>query len=379
MIRRQMKHLVISKEATIAQAYWKYSKNPIMSIVVDDNEKYVGIVAKAEYDLAGVESVEECVDSITNKTATVILGGVEDAVYAEARKIFSERRIAAIPVISEDGDVLDIFTRDRAFWLQYYTEGKLPKMEYAISIYAAAKQAASLGYKGISVCEFGVAGGRSLLAAQFHAREISRLTGVDIRVYGFDLDTGIPQTDYPEMDLAHWFFPGSFDSTANNGRLFERLEDGNELILGDIKDTIGDFLSGDRYPVGAVFVDVDLYTSTKYILDWMKLHPADEAFLPRVFMYFDDVHGFFEGMGEHKALLEFNEEMNGIMRISPEGAGTVSDLHVLDATYEVYSDWLYTAMQHYGYGRMKICHRFKDKNYNINKKTIKAFKGMSMI
>lgn len=218
------------------------------------------------------------------------------------------------------------------------------------------------------MCEFGVAGGRGLLAAQFHAKEISKLTGIDIKVFGFDLETGIPETDRPKDDIRHWFYPSLFDTTMNDRRLFQRLEDGNELILGDIKDTIESFFDVIRNPIGALFVDVDLYTSTKHILDWIKVHPSDEFFLPRVFMYFDDVHGLLEGMGEHRAIVEFNYEMDEIMRISPEAAGAIHALDELSDFYGVYSRWLY-AIEPLDYGRngrIKLLHRFKDTRYNYN-------------
>lgn len=383
MIRKQIRHLVGYENERIDQVYWRFCKEPSLTIVANKQDKYVGIAARREYDLTGVTEGDRMLGEITNRGASVIVRGKQD-IYTQARNLFAEKAIQCIPVISEDGDIEDIFTRQRAFYKDHYREGTFSRMNYAICIYAAAVEASQLGLKGISVCEFGVAGGRGLLAAQFHAREISRLTGVDIKVFGFDLGTGIPVTDMPAEDLAHWFYPGSFDTSMNEGRLFDRLEDGNELILGDIKDTVVHFMDVERYSVGAVFVDVDLYTSTKYILDWMKVHPSDNNFLPRVFMYFDDVHGLFEGFGEHKAIMEFNREMEGTMRISPEGAGAISDLHTLDATYGVFSKWLYTRHTDYQYGRIKLCHRLADERYNRNpftdgKRDKTILKGMAMI
>ena len=84
-----------------------------------------------------------------------------------------------------------------------------------------------------------------------------------------------------------------------------------KLVIGDIKDTCATFLrESDPAPIGCMLHDLDFYSSTHEAL---KLLDADAShFLPRVFMYFDDVIGddvwlCNEYTGQRLAIEEFNE------------------------------------------------------------------------
>ena len=63
-----------------------------------------------------------------------------------------------------------------------------------------------------------------------------------------------------------------------------------KLIIGNVKDTcIWFFADHEAAPVGCVFHDLDFYSSTRDALTLFD--EAHEHFLPRVFMYFDDING----------------------------------------------------------------------------------------
>ena len=94
-------------------------------------------------------------------------------------------------------------------------------------------------------------------------------------------------------------------------RLAARLTQA-KLVLGDIKETLPNFWKAKSpSPVGAVFCDVDLYSSTRAAL---RLFEAESRFyLPRVFCYFDDIIGsetelYNDYTGQRLAIREFNEE-----------------------------------------------------------------------
>ncbi|HEX3036921.1 MAG TPA: hypothetical protein VHT73_17675 [Thermodesulfobacteriota bacterium] len=80
---------------------------------------------------------------------------------------------------------------------------------YAYCTYHAAQQAKQLGINRISVIEFGVAGGLSLVELEGISEAVSRETNVDIDVYGFELSTGLPNpVDY--RDLPYVFQEGFY-------------------------------------------------------------------------------------------------------------------------------------------------------------------------
>jgi hypothetical protein len=178
---------------------------------------------------------------------------------------------------------------------------------YGLCIYEAAQLATRLGYPKISVIEFGCGGGNGLLNAEMHIAEISKLLPVTIELYGFDSGEGLPEgEDY--RDLLHYFRPGQFPMTTKV--LQSRLRFA-KLVLGNVKDTCRTFFSEyNPAPIGAIFHDLDFYSSTR---DALTLFDGDSRyFLPRAFMYFDDIIGdntwlANEYVGEQLAIQEFNQ------------------------------------------------------------------------
>jgi hypothetical protein len=176
------------------------------------------------------------------------------------------------------------------------------RAHFAWGVLSAAHLAKALKVPRISAIEFGVAGGNGLLALESLAQQVAALYAIDIDVYGFDTGIGLPKpTDY--RDLPNLYRESGFGMDV--AKLRARLTRAR-LILGQVAETLGDFLAACPAPVGFISVDVDLYSST---MDVFKLFDADPAcLLPRVFVYCDDILGetFSEFTGERLAITEFN-------------------------------------------------------------------------
>jgi hypothetical protein len=184
---------------------------------------------------------------------------------------------------------------------------------YAYGVYAAADQAKRLGIPAISVFEFGafefgVAGGRGLIALESIAAEIGAALGVEISVFGFDAGEGMPN---PEgyRDLPHVWDVGFYKMDAD--ALRSKLKTA-KLVLGQVGETIPAFVrAGGFPPIGFIVFDLDYYSSTKRAFALLEGSP--ETRLPRTYCYFDDImwpvtacHN--EWVGELCAIREFNLE-----------------------------------------------------------------------
>jgi hypothetical protein len=185
--------------------------------------------------------------------------------------------------------------------------GIFDRPHYAYGVYSAADLAKRLGVTTISVIEFGVAGGRGLLALENIATAVADHFRIQIHVCGFDTGEGMPEaSDY--RDLPHVWTKGYYKMDVP--KLKAQLSSRTELVLGDIGDTVTKW--SPRGSIGFVSFDIDYYSSTKKAL---RLFDSDAAGsrLPRVYCYFDDL--FYpenachnEYVGELCAIREFNEE-----------------------------------------------------------------------
>lgn len=192
-----------------------------------------------------------------------------------------------------------------------------PRPHYAYGVQQAAVLASRLGIPRISVIEFGVAGGSGLVEMARMAQLATADTGVAIDLYGFDTGEGLPKpTDH--RDLPYTWREGDFvmDQDALRARLPQAT-----LVLGNIKDTVPDFLESHQpAPIGFVSIDVDYHSATAAAL---RLFDGDHRhFLPRVFAYLDDTVGdddqvvHNDYVGELAAVRELNEA-NDAMKFSP--------------------------------------------------------------
>jgi hypothetical protein len=182
---------------------------------------------------------------------------------------------------------------------------KRPNYGYAMMY--AAKQAKNLGVKKISAIEFGVATGNGLIAMERLAESITGITGIDFEIVGFDMGTGLPAPlDYRDLP---YIFKGGFYKMDVKG-LRERLKKTTRLVLGDIRDTLPDFMKTPIPPLGFAAFDLDFYSSTTHALN--ILCAGHDQLLPRVYCYFDDTIGareelYNEYTGELLAIREFNQ------------------------------------------------------------------------
>jgi hypothetical protein len=282
-------------------------------VVVDDNERVMGVLTLADYHKPmwerGLHSLEgKTLGDICVRSFRYI-GAAED-VYSAGRSIFADTKIdSALPVINKEGYLAGLFGKWQAFYREWYAQGKLHNMPYARMIMNAAELAKGKNYKEISVLEFGVSGGGGVWCAERYAMETERLTGVKIQVYGFDTFTGIPQPDVYDALYIAGDYPCDLQLLGSN--LIKA-----QLVQGDIVKTAPSFLENYHpAPIGAMFVDVDVYPPVPAILD--LLLEDHEWFLPWVFMWFDDLNMEQQFEGEWRAVSEFNAR-NRDIKISPE-------------------------------------------------------------
>jgi hypothetical protein len=181
---------------------------------------------------------------------------------------------------------------------------------YAYCVYHAAALARRLNVPAISVLEFGVAGGNGLLFLDQFARRVAIELDVQIQVYGFDTGRGLPEVVGAE-NLPYWFQSSQYGMDIKSLRAAGVSA---TLVLGDVKETVKSFFAQHKAaPVGAILNDLDLYSSTS---DSFMLFEQDYShFLPRLFMYFDDVIGTEYEMyspcnGQLLAISDFNKSQD---------------------------------------------------------------------
>jgi hypothetical protein len=193
-------------------------------------------------------------------------------------------------------------------FLRYDTKIALrsvPRAHYGFGLLHAARLASRLGVARISALEFGVAGGNGLVALEDHAARVTRETGVEVSIYGFDSGAGLPPpVDY--RDLPYAWEAGFY--AMDPEKLRTRLRSAS-LIIGDVRETTRHFGDRNPPPIGFISFDLDYYSSTVGAFEIFAL--ADRFLLPRVFCYFDDVAGgpnfcYNEFTGELLAIAEFN-------------------------------------------------------------------------
>lgn len=187
------------------------------------------------------------------------------------------------------------------------TVGAIDRPHYGYCVFQAAKLASLLNYREISVIEFGCGGGNGLIDAEMHINEAMKLFDVNIELYGFDGGSGLPAPrDY--RDMPHYFRPGLYEMDLTS---LKRKLKRAKLVIGEVGETCATFVQ--KYnpaPIACIFHDLDYYSSTH---DALTLFDEDSSrFLPRVFMYFDDIIGddiwlCNDFAGERLAIDEFNQ------------------------------------------------------------------------
>lgn len=177
--------------------------------------------------------------------------------------------------------------------------------EYLVALIEAVEQAKKESVGHIAALEFGVERGTGLLALQGFAEAVEREYGVQISVYGFDTGRGLPDSEGDFRNHPDIWKAG--DYPMDYSRLKSQLKDRTRLILGDVADTVPEFVAEiQSAPLGFVSVDVDYYSSTLNALRVLTL--PGKRMLRVLPMYFDDVYimSSHRYAGELAAIDEFN-------------------------------------------------------------------------
>jgi hypothetical protein len=178
----------------------------------------------------------------------------------------------------------------------------------AFCLLQAARFAKRYGYESYTAIEFGVANGAGLMNMAEIAGRVTKATGVNINLVGFDSGRGMPPPldyrDHPDL-----YGQGDFPM-QDYEQLRRKLPANAQLIIGDISETIGPFLSALQpgSPIGYVVIDVDYYSST---VECLKIFSGTaNLYLPEVLMFLDDIlypeHN--PSQGEYLAINEFNSK-----------------------------------------------------------------------
>jgi len=174
----------------------------------------------------------------------------------------------------------------------FYTQVKTNKLnptQFAYGLLMATETAKQYGCKSIAVAEFGVFNGRGLRLMASMTEQLSRQSGVAIKVYGFDTGNGLTAPK-DNRDIPHMFSEGGYAMSSVDALRLE-LKGKAELVIGDIGaiDKLSDVLDP-AVPLGFASVDVDLYSSTMSTFDLLAT-ADDMALLPVVNLYVHDSFG----------------------------------------------------------------------------------------
>jgi hypothetical protein len=223
----------------------------------------------------------------------------------------------------------------------------LDRPQYAYGVKQAVYLASKLNYKKVSVIEFGVATGAGLLVLESYARQLGKKAGVEVEVYGFDTGSGLPEvSDY--RDLGYVWKRGAYQMDVDG--LKARLKSA-KLILGNVSQTVPEFLRSDHAPIGFISFDLDYYSSTTAA--FAIFQGADRTLLPRVLCYFDDVvsdgHQLHcDRVGEQLAIDEFNRNQHNGTVLAKMG---LLDAHLMHPGLWTQQLWVYHRFAHHDYNK----------------------------
>lgn len=219
------------------------------------------------------------------------------------KRIFYERLTEPLHL-----NILSLFVALFGSYSQKIDFDLVIRQQNAFCLLKAAEFAKSLGIKSVTAIEFGVAAGAGLLNICEISKNITKETGVEFKIFGFDTGAGMPPPrDY--RDQPEIFKEGHFPM-VDRTKLLQALPDNAKLIVGDIAQTVPEFIKtlSPESPIGFISVDVDYYWSAKECLSVLLGEP--EKYLPMTLVYLDDigVPSSNPWVGELLAVNEFNAE-----------------------------------------------------------------------
>lgn len=193
-------------------------------------------------------------------------------------------------------------TQFKNFATRAYKES-FGRRTYSLSLTHAVYQAICCDYKKITAIELGVASGAGLKDLCIVAENLQKEFGVEIEVIGFDTGQGLTKIedyrDHPEIwqqgDFSMAYRIPDFPTQAR-------------LILGDVKETIPEFVKNFEGIIGFVSLDLDLYSSTVSAMPLFEMNST--KYLPAMPVYVDDMNvsiTYNPWCGEALALNEFNQ------------------------------------------------------------------------
>jgi hypothetical protein len=177
--------------------------------------------------------------------------------------------------------------------------------------------------------EFGVGRGRTMMRFMKALTLYCRLEGIDpysYSIFGFDSFEGLPAKESPRDDHAGWhqhqFHYTVEQITQRVGSQIDVSRGTVRFIKGFFRDSLTPELAAElsSHPPSIVTIDVDYYSSTKTVLEWLsRILPSGCLF------YFDDLWAFYghPEMGEIGAINEFNRAGQGYLTPFGEFGTTV--------------------------------------------------------
>ena len=167
--------------------------------------------------------------------------------------------------------------------------------------------------------EFGIGRGRTMMRFLKALKLYCRLEGLDpysYSIFGFDSFEGLPAKESARDDHPGWYqrqFNYSVEDISRRVATQLDLNRGTvRFIKGFFKDSLTPELAAElsSRPPSIVTIDVDYYSSTKTVLEWLtRIMPSGCLF------YFDDLWAFYghPEMGEIGAINEFNRSGAGYL------------------------------------------------------------------
>lgn len=165
----------------------------------------------------------------------------------------------------------------------------------------------------INYYEFGVGWGGTLTDYIRALKLFCRFSNKDIRkyhIFGFDSFEGLPKKENEKDDHPEWF-KGQFSHGLDYiEREIDKVGGRAQLFKGFFKDTLKPGLRKELsiHPPSIVTIDVDYYSSTKTVLDWLR-----PMLISGTIFYFDDLWCFHGDpkYGQFAAIKEFNKAGKG--------------------------------------------------------------------
>lgn len=180
-----------------------------------------------------------------------------------------------------------------------------PEYEILLDYHLSKKENQNLNE--FSIIEFGVASGKSLKYLEKIVKNFERKFKISISIYGFDTFSGMPKSNNP-LDHLHSWAEGDFESSIE---LVKKKLSFSKLIIGNVGQSISikNFIDNNISNIGMIIFDLDYYTSTN-----SAFKIFDDEFLkyclPRVGLFFDNLHSATEFSGEYLSIKEFNLNNN---------------------------------------------------------------------